>query len=91
MNKNFKKTIAFIFFLLAGITLGGFVSHLCKGHEYLNWLSWGEEIGLSTNSPAVVDLVILKFAIGFTLKVTIAQIITVLLSILTFSKTCKSL
>jgi hypothetical protein len=91
MAKNFKKTIAFIFFLLAGITLGAFISHICAGQPYVDWLSWGQEIGLSTSSPAMLDLIVLKLAFGFTLKVTIAQIFTVALSIFAFAKTCKSL
>lgn len=91
MTKDFKKTIAFIFFILAGITAGAFISYLCRDNRYLNWLSWGQEIGLSTEKPAVVDLIILKFALGFTMKVTIAQIFTVILSIFIYSKSCKSL
>jgi len=91
MSKNFKKTIAFIFFLLAGITVGAFISHICEGREYLSWLAWGQEIGLSTDKPAFLDLIVIKIAFGFSLKVTIAQIFTVIIAILTFGKTCKSL
>ncbi len=91
MKRDFKKTIAFIFFLLAGITLGAFVSHICAGRKYLDWLSWGQQIGLSTDQPAVLDLKVLKIAFGFTLKVTIAQIITVILGIFAFVKTCNKL
>ena len=91
MSKNFKKTIAFIFFLLAGITLGAFVSSVCAGHRYFDWLAWGQEVGLSTDKPAYLDLIVIKIAFGFTLRVTIAQIFTVILSILAFNKTCKSL
>lgn len=91
MGRNLKKTIAFIFFLLAGITLGGFISHICEGEPYFSWLAWGQQIGLSTDSPAILDLIVLKIAFGFTVKVTIAQIFTVTLAIFTFSKTCKSL
>ena len=91
MTKNFKHNIAFIFFLLGGITLGAFISKICQGTQYFDWLSWGQTVGLSTDKPAVLDLIVIKIAFGFTLKVTIAQIITVLLSILIFSKTCSKL
>lgn len=91
MAKNFKHNIAFIFFLLAGITLGAFISKISEGKQYLDWLSWGQSVGLSTDKPAVLDLIVIKIAFGFVLKVTIAQIITVLLSILIFSKTCSKL
>lgn len=91
MKKNFKRTIAFIFFMLAGITLGAFISKISAGTQYFDWLSWGQSVGLSTDNPAVLDLIVIKIAFGFVLKVTIAQIITVLLSILLFSKTCSKL
>ena len=92
MSKNFKKTIAFIFFLLAGIVLGAFISHICDGVKYLDWLSWGQQIGLpSDDKPATLDIIVLKVTIGFTLKVTIAQIFTIITSIILFNKTCKSL
>lgn len=91
MQKNFKKTIAFIFFLLAGLTLGAFVSHICAGHKYLDWLAWGQTIGFSTTKPALLDLVFLKLSFGFEIKVTIAQIFTVIIAIITYNKTCKSL
>ena len=91
MSKNFKKTVAFLFFLLAGITLGAFISYISAGYRYLNWLAWGQEVGLSTSKPAFLDLIVIKVAFGFTMKVTIAQIFTVVLSIITFNKTCKTL
>jgi len=91
MSKDFKKTIAFLFFLLAGITVGAFISHACAGRPYLDWLAWGREVGLSTDKPAFLDLIVLKISLGLTLKVTIAQIFTIIISILVFSKTCKSL
>ncbi len=92
MSKNFKKNLTFIFFLLAGIVLGNFISDLCQGIKYLDWLSWGQHIGFpSTSSAAVFDLIIFKIAFGFELNVTIAQIITVILSIFVFTKISKRL
>lgn len=88
MAKNFKRTIAFIFFILAGSTLGAFISYVCEGKKGLDWLAWGKEVGISTVN---VDLVIVRFPIGFTIDVTIAQIFTIALSIFIFAKTCKSL
>lgn len=91
MSKNFKKNIAFIFFLLAGITLGAFLASVCVGTKYFNWLAWGRSIGLSTESPVILDLQVIKIAFGATLRVSIAQIITIPVAILIFAKTCKSL
>ncbi|NLZ45397.1 MAG: DUF4321 domain-containing protein [Clostridiales bacterium] len=88
MAKNFKKTFAFIFFMIAGGTLGAFISYICEGKKGLDWLSWGKVVGISTVN---VDLVVLKFPIGFTIDVTIAQIFTIALAIFIFAKTCKNL
>ena len=37
--KNFKKTFAFIFFMLAGIILGAFIAYVCEGKDYVGWLA----------------------------------------------------
>lgn len=89
--KGFKKTLAFIFFLLAGIVLGSFISYLCEGKRGLDWLSWGQTVGIPTEHPFELDLMVLRFSFGFVIKVTIAQIFTIATSIFIFAKTCKSL
>lgn len=88
MSKNFKKSIAFFFFLLAGIILGAFISHICAGNKYLGWLSWGQAVGIPTTQ---LDLIVFKINFGFMLDVTIAQIFTVIASLIIFTKTCKSI
>lgn len=88
MSKNFKKTIAFIFFLLAGIVLGAFVAYICRDVKFLSWLSWGQKVGIPTTQ---IDLLILKLNFGLTFDVTIAQIFTVPLALVIFNKTCKSM
>ena len=91
MTKGLKKTIAFTFFLLAGITLGAFLGRLFAQTPYLSWLSWGQTFGISADSPVIIDLSVITLAFGLTLKVTIAQIITIPISILIYAKTCKNI
>jgi len=91
MSKGLKKTVAFLFFLLAGIVVGSVIAHFASGVSWLSWLSWNKTVGLSTNPPAIVDLIVLKIAFGFTLSVNIAQIFCVIIAIIIFSRTCKSL
>ncbi len=91
MNSGFKKTIAFIFFLLAGVITGSLIAHICAGVPYLSWLAFERTVGLSTSSPLVLDLVICKIAFGFTLSANVAQIICVILSFILYNKTCKGL
>lgn len=88
MTKNFKKTIAFIFFLLAGIVLGAFIAYICRDVKFLKWLSWGQKVGIPNTA---IDLLIIKLNFGLTFDVTIAQIFTVPLSLVIFNKTCKSM
>ena len=91
MSGNFKKTIAFLFFLLAGIVLGTVLAQVCDGVPYLSWLAYTKSVGLDTNSPLVLDLIVFKLAFGFTLSVNTAQIFCVIASLIAYNKTCKGL
>lgn len=83
-----KKTFAFIFFLLAGLVIGGFLAYICEGRPYVGWLAWGRSVGIENIS---VDLYVVRFGFGLMIQATISQIITIPLSLIIFSKTCKSL
>jgi hypothetical protein len=91
MSGGLKRTVAFLFFLLAGIVFGTVIARLCKDISYLSWLSYTMSVGLSTDSPAVLDLIVLKLAFGLTLSVNVAQIICVIISLVVYNKTCKGL
>lgn len=91
MNSGFKKTIAFIFFLLAGVITGSLIAHICSSVPYLSWLAFEKTVGLSTSSPLILDLVVCKLAFGFTFTANVAQIICVILSFILYNKTCKGL
>lgn len=91
MSKGLKKTIAFLFFLLAGIILGTALAHLCSGVPFLSWLAKNYTVGLSTASPAILDLIVFQLAFGFTLSVNAAQIFCIIISIVIFTRTCKGL
>ncbi|MGN0643107.1 MAG: DUF4321 domain-containing protein [Huintestinicola sp.] len=91
MSGNFKKTVAFLFFLLAGIVLGTVLARVCADVPYLGWLAYTMSVGLDTGSPMVLDLIVFKLAFGFTLSVNTAQIICVIISLIAYNKTCKGL
>ena len=91
MTKDFKKTIAFLVFLLAGIILGTILGRLCEGVSFLSWLAYSISVGLDTASPLVLDLIVFKVAFGFSLTVNTAQIICIIAALLIYNKTCKSL
>ncbi len=91
MGKGFKKTVTFLFFLVAGITAGTVISRLCADVKSLDWLSYTMPVGIDTGAPAVLDLIIFKIAFGFTLSVNIAQIICIILALIVYNKTCKGI
>lgn len=86
--KGFKKTFAFIMFILAGIVLGAFIAYLCAGKDYVGWLAWGKELGIPNFTA---DLYVTRLTFGLMFNVTISQLFTVPLSFIIYSKTCKSL
>lgn len=91
MTKDIKRTIAFLFFLLAGIVLGTVIARLCEGVPVLSWLAYSMSVGLDTGSPMVLDLIVFKLALGFTLTVNTAQIICIITALIVYNKTCKNL
>ena len=91
MKENFKRTVAFLFFLLAGIVLGTVIARICSGNHYLGWLAYDMSVGIDTGSPVILDLIVFNMAFGFTLSVNAAQIICVIAALITYNKTCKGL
>ena len=91
MSSGVKKTIAFLFFLLAGIVLGTILGRVCENVSFLSWLAYTLSVGLDTGSPMVLDLIDFKLAFGFTLSVNAAQILCVIIALIVYGKTCKGL
>lgn len=91
MAKDLKRTIAFLFFLLAGIVLGTVLARLCDGVAFLSWLAYSMSVGLDTASPLVLDLIVFKLAFGFSLTVNPAQILCIIIALIVYNKTCKNL
>ena len=89
-NKNNKigknKTWICILFILAGLVIGGLIGQLTSGVDFLWWLSYGQEFGLSANSPLVLDLGIAKVTFALMFKINIASIIGVIISIFIYRK-----
>lgn len=83
---SMKKQFLFIFYLLAGIVVGSLLSELCAKVPVLSWLGYTNTIGFSTANPAVLDLIIFKITLGFSMAVSVAQIITISLAMFLYSK-----
>ena len=66
-----------VFFVLAGIVLGGFIGSIFAGVPALSWLSYGNTFGLS--SPLVLDIGVLTLQFALTIRFTVAGIIGILI------------
>lgn len=82
-----KRNLLLCFFLLAGIVLGGMLADLCAQVPFLAWLGYARRIGFSPESPLVIDLSVLKVTFGFSMGVSVAQVITISLAIFLYYKT----
>jgi hypothetical protein len=77
-----KNNWALVLLVLAGIVIGGFIGQLASGISALSWLNYGQSFGLS--SPLVLDLGILALTFAFTIKITIAGILGIILAIIIY-------
>ena len=68
--------------ILCGIVLGGFIGMLAEGVPALSWLSYGQSFGL--DEPIILNLGILVITFGLSIKITMASIIGVILSIILY-------
>lgn len=73
-----------ILFILAGLVIGGLIGQLTEGVDFLWWLSYGQEFGLS--SPLILDLGIIKLTFAVMFKINIASILGVIISIFIYRK-----
>ena len=77
-----KNAWALFLLILTGIVLGGFIGMLADGIAALSWLSYGQSFGL--DEPIILNLGLLVVTFGLTIKITIASIIGVILSIIIY-------
>lgn len=77
-----KNAWALFLMILTGIVLGGFIGMLAENVSALNWLSYGQSFGL--DSPIVLNLGLLVITFGLNIKITIASIIGVIISIIIY-------
>ena len=71
-------------FILSGLVIGGLLGELSKNIDWLWWLGYGQEFGLT--SPLVLDLSVIKLSFSFTVKISIASIIGMILAIFIYRK-----
>lgn len=78
LDRMHKNSWACFLLILAGIVIGGFIGSLFPN----TWLNYGQSFGLS--SPLILDLGILSITFGLSIKITIAGIIGIAVSIVIY-------
>lgn len=79
-----KNIWILIVFLLAGLVIGGLLGDIAKNVDFLWWLSYGEQFGLTT--PLTLDLSVITLTFGLTFKINIASIIGMAVAIFIYRK-----
>lgn len=78
------NTWILIVFICAGLVIGGLLGNVAAQVDWLNWLSYGQEFGLS--QPLVLDLNVLAITFGFSIKINIASIIGLAIALFIYRK-----
>lgn len=79
-----KGTWVCILFILAGLVIGGLIGQLTEGVNFLWWLSYGQEFGLT--EPLQLDLGVIRLTFAVMFKINIASIIGVVISMIIYRK-----
>ena len=73
-----------VLFILCGLVLGGLLGNFAASVDFLWWLSYGSEFGLST--PLNLDLGIIKLTFALMVHVNVASIIGMIIGIFIYRK-----
>ena len=79
-----KNIWILLVFILSGLVVGGLLGDLAGKVDFLWWLSYGQNFGLS--SPIELDLSIVQISFGLMFKINIASIIGIIIAILIYRK-----
>lgn len=71
-------------FIMAGIVIGGLIGELAANVDWLWWLGYGQEFGLT--DPFSLDLHVIKLSFSLLFKINIASIIGIGISIWLYRK-----
>ena len=79
-----KSFWVLLIFILAGLVIGGLLGDFASRVDWLWWLGFGQEFGLE--SPLVLNLSIVKITFALMVKINIASIIGIGISLLVYRK-----
>lgn len=79
-----KNIWILILFILCGIVIGGLLGELASHIDFLSWLAYGQEFGLT--SPIELNLNVIKLTFALIFKINISSIIGIVLAIFIYKK-----
>ncbi|MBO4815398.1 MAG: DUF4321 domain-containing protein [Clostridia bacterium] len=79
-----KNIWILLVFLLSGLVIGGLLGEVALKVEWLKWLGYGQNFGLS--SPIELDLNVVKITFGLMLNINIASIVGMAIAIFIYRK-----
>lgn len=79
-----KNIWILLIFILSGLVMGGLLGELASRVDWLWWLGFGQSFGLE--SPLVLDLSIIKITFALMVKINIASIIGIGISLFVYRK-----
>ena len=79
-----KNIWILLIFILSGLVVGGLLGEIAGKVDFLWWLSYGQDFGLT--DPLELDLSIIKITFALFFKINIASIIGLILSIFIYRK-----
>lgn len=79
-----KNIWILLLFILSGIVIGGLLGELAGNVDFLWWLSYGQNFGLST--PIQLDLSVVQLSFGLMFKINIASIVGMVIAIVIYRK-----
>ena len=81
-----KKIFLLIFYLLAGILAGSLLASLAAGVPFLSWLAYAASVGFAAANPACLDLIVIKIYFGFSMGVSVAQVLCIGLALFLYNR-----
>lgn len=79
-----KSKWVLIVFILAGLVIGGLLGDLASKVDFLWWLGYGKEFGLT--APIELNLSIVQLSFAMLFKINIASIIGVIISLIIYHR-----
>lgn len=89
-RRSFSKNAwVLVLLMLTGIVLGSFIGHITKDVAALSWLNYGLDFGIGspdTNGIVSLNLGVLIISFGLKLRISIASVLGMVLSIFIYRK-----